>query len=121
MPVTNRNQKGKSQHAQIDIDFVNARNFFRNERNQQRRAPDRDEKSDQASDGRQEHALGKKLSDYSAAAGAQCAANGHLFPTRRGPGQQQVGDIRAGNQQHKYDGRQQHQQQSLDIPDHLFL
>ena len=58
---------------------------------------------------RQHHAFRKKLPDNPAASGSHRDANRNLpFPARRAR-QQQIGDIRAGNQQHQADRTQKNQ------------
>ena len=59
---------------------------------------------------RQHDALGQELPDDADAAGAEGGADGHLALPCRRAGQQQVGDVRAGYQQHEADGGPQHEQ-----------
>ena len=47
--------------------------------------------------------------------GSQCAADGKFTATRRGARQEQVGDVRAGDQQHKSHGSEQYQERRADI------
>ena len=59
---------------------------------------------------RQHHAFRKKLPDNPAASGSHRGANRNFpFPARRAR-QQQIGDIRAGDQQHEADRTQKNQQ-----------
>ena len=51
----------------------------------------------------EQHALGEQLPDEPAAAGAERQADRDLAPARRGARQQQVGDVRARDQQHGAD------------------
>ena len=50
---------------------------------------------------REQNALGEQLPDQPAAAGAEREPHRELALPRRGPRQQQVGDVRAGDQQHR--------------------
>ena len=52
------------------------------------------------SDG-QQHAFGQKLAEQAPASGAEGGANGDFFLASGGAGQQQIGDVGAGDQQHE--------------------
>ena len=62
----------------------------------------------------------RQLPDHAALARAHGGANGHLSAARRGAGQQQIGDVGAGDQEHKADRAQQHQESGPHVP-HDFL
>ena len=61
---------------------------------------------------RQHDALDQQLADEPPAAGAQAEADGDLLLPRGGAGHQQVGDVRAGDQQHQADHAHQHHQRA---------
>src|SRR6185295_13838983 len=80
----------------------------------------------------EQYALGEQLSAYSQPACAECTANRHLLLPRDRSRKQEIGEIRARNQQHKPDGAQQNPQERVyifhrivfdvdDARDHLHL
>ena len=64
------------------------------------------------------HAFSEKLPDQPAAAGAECGANGHFRLARGRAGEQQVGDVDAGNQEHEAYGAEQHEYRPADVAHH---
>jgi len=72
---------------------------------------------DEAADGtehRVNEALEQQLPRETATGRAKRQANAELVPARRGTGQQQVGDVDAGDQQHERDDNQQGDQRPLE-------
>lgn len=59
-----------------------------------------------------EQALGHQLTGQPAPADAECQADGDLPPALRGPGEQQVGEVEAGDQQHQAHHRQEQRRAS---------
>ena len=57
---------------------------------------------------REQRAFCKQLPDEPPASGAERASNRHLTAARGGAGQQQVGPVGAGDQQHQGDGTPQY-------------
>ena len=67
----------------------------------------------------QEHALGQELADEPPAAGPQRGADRDLARARRGAGEQQVGDVGAGDEQHEADRAQQEEESRADVAHQL--
>ena len=67
------------------------------------------------------HAFDEELRDDAAAAGAEGDAHGDLALTRQRARQQQVGDVRARDQQDEADGAGENQHGAAHAADHLFL
>ena len=59
------------------------------------------------------------MSDEPRAPRAERQAHGYLAGPRRGASEQQVGDVRAGDQQHEGDGAEEDQQSLLNVADQL--
>ena len=66
---------------------------------------------------RYEGALDQHLARQSNASAAERGADGELVLTRRAAGDQQVGDVDAGNQQQEADGAEQREQRQADVVD----
>ena len=71
------------------------------QRQQQPGGADRDGQADDAAEHGQQHALEQRLRDDLPARGAERQPDRGLAATRDGAGQQQVGDVGAGDQQHQ--------------------
>ena len=69
---------------------------------------------------RERHAFGQHLADEASPSRPQRGADGNLLLPRRGPRQQQVGEIRTDNQHHHRDRACQHQQRRPDSAAHVF-
>ena len=74
-----------------------------------------------AADQRQQHIFGQQLPHDAAAGRAHRRADRDLAFSRGGPHEQQVRDVRAGDEQHEGDGANQHEQRRPDVADHPFL
>ena len=88
--------------------FNSERKRGRLQRQQQRRRPQREEKPERARDGGDQHALGEHLLNQTTPVCAERDAHRHFSPPARRLRQQQVGDVRAGDQQDEPDHRHQH-------------
>ena len=91
----------KAEHAQVQRDVGGERQIERQQRHR-----DADQQRGQSDAGhaaeRAEHqAFGQQLRHDAPAAGAQRGAHGDLLASRGAPRQQQVGDVRARDQQHQ--------------------
>ena len=115
------NAEGKQQRGRIHGDFADAGQVLRDKGDQRADAPARD---DHAADSRHQckhDALRQHLPDEPRPPRAHGCPHHELAPARRGACEQQVGDVRAGDQQHECDGPEQHQQRLPRIADHNFL
>ena len=91
------------QHFAVERDLVEARHAGLAERADPREAPVRERHRARRPHQRQERALGEQLTDDAAAARTERRAHGHLVLPRHAPRQQQVGDVRARDEQHEAD------------------
>ena len=66
-------------------------------------APMRDEQAEQCAGAREQQAFGQQLPRDPQSRRAERDAQAELVPSRSGPGQQQVGEVRARDQQHQRD------------------
>ena len=62
--------------------------------------------------------LREELAQQADAAGAERRANGQFRLARRGAREEQVGDVRAGHEQHEADGAEQDQERRPDVAQH---
>ena len=90
--------------------FAEARDAERLETGQRVAAPGRDEKPRHRADHRQQQAFRQQLADEPPAAGAERRPHRELALARGRACEQQVGDVRARDEQHEADGAQQQQQ-----------
>ena len=84
-------------------------------------APDRDQQPERAADGREQHAFGEQLRDEARASRAEGPADRHLALPHGRPREQQVGDVRAGDQQHEADGGEQRHERRPDVADEIIV
>jgi hypothetical protein len=119
-----RGQNGEGQNAPIQAD---QRAFLTHTRqvgcvHTEERANSHD--AENAARGRarqgQQDAFGEELADDASASGADGDADGDLPAACHGAGQQQVGDVGAGDQQHETDRAHQTQKRGAHIADHGF-
>ena len=101
--------KREEQHERIDGHLARTRQAGRIGA---RAAPARrrraSSKPERAACQRQQHTFGHELPEQPSAAGAERRAHGKFAMARFGAGQQQVRQIRAGDEQHEADGDLQH-------------
>ena len=103
----NRDGDGEGRDAQVESGLDKGREYHRAPRDQH---GDRDASQREASGGagEGEHAaLGDELAEQAAASGAKRGADGNLPAPRLGPREQQVGDVRACDEEHERDRRHQ--------------
>ena len=60
--------------------------------------------------------FGHELADQTSASGAERRSHGELAPAGLGAGQQQVGEVRAGDEQHEADRALKHPERRLTVP-----
>ena len=108
VPIVTRG--GEQQHRAVHPDLQRLGGFVGQHREDQVERPSRHEQAGEAADHRQHHRLGQQLADQLPAVGADRQADRHLARPRRRPRQQQVGDVRAGDEQDQAGDRQQQQQ-----------
>ncbi len=72
-----------------------------------------------ASREREQDAFGKQLAEDSSRACAKRSANRELAGAARGARQQKIGDVHAGDQEHESNRGEKHQQNRLDVAEHV--
>jgi hypothetical protein len=92
----------KEDHPQVRPNLVKARTIRRTNCDQESRKPDTQQQSQPTAGDGKHQAFGEQLPDDTSAAGSQSGPHRNLFLPRCAPGQQEVRDVRTGNQQHKY-------------------
>ena len=109
----NRHRKREGNHARVGGHFQQGRRAARSGRqhaDQQTTGPQGHHQSEGSTEEGQQRRFGEQLPNQPPAAGADRQTHGHLLLPRIAACQQQVGDVRAGDQQHDADQRQQHLQ-----------
>ena len=84
-------------------------------------APERHQQTQTATGQGKQHAFREQLAGNPPASGSERGADGHLPLPRGRAREQEVGDVRAGDEQDKRDRAQQHEQRSLHIADDLLV
>ena len=124
MPVPSDTPSVKSSTRQStptsDAVLADARQAGRVDGEQRADADDAENRPEHAAGERQHDALGQQLAHDAAAARADGGAHGNLAPPAGRAHEQQVGDVRAGDQQHEADGADEHQQRRADVGDERF-
>ena len=116
-----RQQCREHQHGRVDANTVETRNVQRTRRDDRGNAPLRQEDAGAAGDRCEEHALDEQLTDNPAASGAERGANRHLAATGNAAGQQQIGNVRARDQQDAGNRREQDGQRGAMLADDSLL
>ena len=98
------------EHGAVDPDVGRARNRGRGQQRRGAGAPRRQGQPGDAAQCAQDQALGQELADQPSPAGSERRPDGELALPRGAGGQQQVGQVGAGDEQHDADGRSEHQQ-----------
>ena len=102
-----RRDQPRDEHTSVDPDVLDSRNAGRRERQQQLRAPRRQEHAEHAAHHGERGALGQELANQPPASRAERGANRQLPVPRDASGRQQIGDVDARDEQHEPDGGQQ--------------
>ena len=100
----------------IDADLAGAREILQREPAQRVRPPHGQQQSQQPAERGEDEALGEKLPHEAAPAAAERGPDRDLAVARRGARQQQVGHVRAADQQDEADRAEQHHQRGPDLP-----
>ena len=100
MPVSIVSPSANSSTRMSTVGALGDREGRRHQPVQQRHRHQRDEHAERPADAGEQQALGHQLADHPLAAGAHRRADGQLAPAPERAGEQQVGEVRAGDQQH---------------------
>jgi hypothetical protein len=113
----NRDQRGKNQNAGVHRRRGDARNARRVPRRQRPHTERGQQQAGNGADAGKHEAFGHQLTDDSSCPGAERTAHGHLALTRLGTREQQIGDVRARDQQQKADGAEKQPDRPADGAD----
>ena len=104
-----RQKEGKQKDGAVKFGIGKiAGNLRRAERPEETAALVSDAEPGNAAKEAEEHAFGEKLADEASAAGADGETNGDFLPPAHRTRHQQVGNVRAGDEQHQSHDEQQH-------------
>ena len=109
--------EGEEHDGAVQADGLEPRNVGRLSGHQRPGRPVGDHQADDAAGKAEDDRLGQQLPEQPAAAGPHRHADRELTLTRRRTRQQQVGDVRAGDQQHQADRTEQHEERPLHVTD----
>jgi hypothetical protein len=105
-----RGQARKHDHPLAQLERDQRSVVCGHDRRNQIERPCRDEQPGHGSERRKQNRLGQQLRDELPAVGADRQTHGHLRGAAGAADQQQVGDVRAGDQQHRAGDREQNDQ-----------
>ena len=109
-----RDAESEQERHPVDRHLRRQQVALRYEGEQGGEGPLRHQQSEHTAQRRHESALDQQLTHDARAAGTDSGAHCHLAPAAGSARQQQVGDIRARDQQHAADGSEQHKQHEPD-------
>ena len=130
-----RQSHRQSEQASIDADLMQPRQHRRAAKRELKHSlrvrrrefaeqvdePDRQQRAEHAADRGEHQALGDELAEDASTAGADGQAHRDLPLACRAARQQQAGDVRAHDQQHRADGDRDHAKRGTARGDHLLL
>ena len=112
--MTTATRQREQQHRAVDLNRLDAEQVHRHGRNQRRGRAPREARPTTAPTTDEQHAFSQQLADQVGARRAERRPHRDFARARRGARQQQVRDVRAGDEQHEADRAHQHQQRRLD-------
>ena len=114
-----RDRQREQQHDRIERDLVQPRQLRRLQVDEQLDAAVGERGADGAADQRDDQRLRHQLPGHAPGFGAEREADRQLLLPRLGAHQEQVGDVRARDQQHEADRAEQNPQHRADVADHI--
>ena len=122
-PASQRDERREGEHGAVDPDLVHARQRKARRKQPQDRAhsPVREHKSQRPAEGGELQALDQELVQEPRAAGAERHPDRHLAGSHRRAHQEQVGDVRASDQEDAAHGAKQNEQRLPDLTHDLLL
>ena len=105
----NRRSRGRGEHTQVDGNQGNARKIVRERVFEKVNTPRCDDDCAQSAGNREHQTLQHELANQPPSAGSECGANADLALARSRPGEQQVRNVRTGNEEDDADRTKQHQ------------
>ena len=112
-----RDKGGECEHVDVDLGFVKPRHRRRSERKNRIETPDREQNTGDRADYCNQCALGQKLACDRPTAGSKSGPHCNLAGAGKCARELQIGNIRASDQQHACDRREQQVQISPIISD----
>src|SRR5581483_6187677 len=110
----------KSQHAPSHSDVVEARETLRDESQQDTLGAEEDDETRDAAEQEQQKNLDQQRSHEARPLRSQSQANRHLTTARAGPGEQQIGDVDATDQEDQSDRAEQEYERLVHAGDDAF-
>ena len=107
------------ENRSVDAEHVEPRDVAGIDRPYDIETRQRDQQADRPAHQAEQHALEKQLSHQALPRRAERGADRHFFLAAGGTRQQQVGDIRAGDQQHERDRSEEHEHCPAHVADDL--
>ncbi len=105
----------------VEANFVCARQPIGQSREDGARTQFGEDEADGAASDAEHDAFGKQLADHPGGAGPQRAPDGEFTSAARRTGKKQIGDIGAGDEEHKTDCAKEHEQNSAHVADNVGL
>ena len=113
-----RDERGEGERPAVERDLIHAREIRRRERDEHAEPAPRQGEARDAAEDAERRALDQQFAHELGPAGAERRADRQLVLPAVGPHQQQVGDVRARDEQHQADRAHQHPQHRRDLSDH---
>ena len=113
-PREHRDPQCEQQHGAVDLNRLDPEQVHRHCRDEPTNGAKRDGQAHHCADHRQQHAFGEQLPNQVRPCGPHRRPHRHFTRPRCSPGQQQVGDVGARDEQHEADRADQDQQRRLD-------
>ncbi len=117
----NGDAESVKEHVTIEGDLLGAGQAIRQGGHKNAQPPFCKEETDATAGDAEENALREQLADYPGGTGSECGANGKFACAAGRARKKQIGDVGASDQEHKTDGTEEHQQNSLHIADDVGL
>ncbi len=118
-PGNERDAEREEQHQRVDADLGGPRQSIRRIGDENAQAGVGQDEANDAARQREREALREELPRDSAPAGAERGMNREFLLPRFGPHEEQVRDVRAGDEQHEADGPEEHPKDAPDVADHV--
>jgi hypothetical protein len=112
-----RGRDGERKGGAVETDGVEAWQALGCDSNQRAQQPEREADAEHTTDGGNERALDQHLPGQPRAPAAERGSHRQLVLSRRAAGNQQVGDVDAGDQQQDADRAEQREQRDADVGD----
>ena len=114
---TDRHDQRDRQHAEIDGDVGDARDVGRRERDEHPNTQHGQSRAKRRRNHGEQKAFGRELTHQPRPGRPKRGAHGHFAAARRAARQEQVGHVRARDEQDEAHGGQQHEQRRTDRPE----